>query len=107
MLKIYKTMVYFSDDTHGNIYKVDTIEYEGKYWLVPEWLESPQEGLTMPKRIILLETLQHQKNIGGAISDFVLNDGIPKAVFDGEQAGGIYIIIENPDIKIHSAGGVH
>lgn len=107
MLKIYKTMLFFSDDTQGNIYKVDTIEYKGKFWLVPEWIDMPQEGLTMPARIILLDILNHQNTIGSAIGDFVLSDGIPKAVFDGKQSGGQYVVIERPDIQIRSQGGLH
>jgi hypothetical protein len=106
-VKIYTTAVSFSDVADGGIFKCDTIEYQGKMWLVPEWLENPKAGWTMPARIILLESLPHQTTTGNAFGDFVLNQPIPKAVFNGQQSGGIYIVLERPDIKIKSLGGIH
>ena len=106
-MEILTTIIFFSDIPEGNIYKCDTIEYEGKMWLVPEWLDSPREGWRKPARIICLDVLPHQKSPGGP-SDFVLNGGIPKSVFDGQiptPPEDVYIVIECPDIKFPAIGG--
>jgi hypothetical protein len=98
---IFKTAVYFSDSPEGKIYRVDTIDYEGAFWLVPEWLDNPEEGWTMPARIICLDGLIHQETPPGAVFEFVLNTGIPKSVFDGQiPIGDKYVVIHRPNIKI-------
>jgi len=108
-MKIFKTMMSFSDVAEGIIYKMDTIEYQGKMWLVPEWLDSPLRGWRMPARIICLDVLPHQKTSGtNAPADFVLNHGIPKSVCDGQiqtQAEDLFVVIERPDIKFPAIGG--
>jgi len=38
----------------GELLEADTIEYEGKLWIVPEWLAGPTKGTEMPARIICL-----------------------------------------------------
>ena len=99
--------MFFSDVPDGIIYKVDTIEYEGKMWLVPEWLDNPRGGWRKPTRIICLDVLPHQKTPGGP-EDFVLNGGIPKSVFDGlipTPREEWYIVIESPDIQFPAIGG--
>ena len=102
-MKIFTTTVFFSDDTQGNIYTCDTIEYEGRMWLVPHWLESPSERMRMPVRIVLLDVLPHQKTPGSPFGDFVLNQGISKAVFEGRvlptPESGL-VVVESPKIKI-------
>mgnify|MGYP001579347307 FL=1 len=100
-------MIFFSDVDDGMIYKMDTIEYQGKMWLVPEWLDNALEGWRKPARIICLDALPHQKSSGGP-ADFVLNAGIPKSVCDGQiqtQPEDLYIVIERPDIKFPAIGG--
>jgi hypothetical protein len=96
-------MVFFSDVDEGTIWKMDTIEYKGKMWLVPEWTVDRLEGLTKPTRIICLDSLQHQKTPGGP-ADFVLNNGIPKSVVDTGQtpprSEDWLVVIENPDITV-------
>ncbi len=42
----------------------NALEYENKYWLVGGWLLNPVEKWMQPKRIISLETLSHQMNLG-------------------------------------------
>ena len=47
---------------------VDTIEYEGKFWLVPEWNDTQDGEWTKPTRIICLEGLPFEKsNLGGTL----------------------------------------
>lgn len=105
--KILKTLAFFSDIKNGIIYRVDTIEYKGTYWLVPGWLDNPAGGWRIPERIIRLDILPYQESPGGP-ADFVLNSGIPKSVFDGQiqpEQEGQYIVIERPDIRFPSIGG--
>ena len=102
-------MVAFSDGG-GEIYKADTIEHEGKMWLVPQWLEAPSEGWKIPERIVLLDSLPHQKTLGSSFGDFVLNSPIPKAVFDGpiqQLQGSGFVVVERPDIRIPIPRGIH
>jgi len=103
-------MVSYSDLDDGTIYKMDTIEYQGKMWLVPEWTVDRLEGLTRPTRIICLDLLPHQKITGeGVPADFVLSDGIPKSVCDGQiqtQQEYSFFVIENPDITVEPRGNV-
>ena len=99
-MKIYKTCYFFSDANDGTIWGCDTIEYEGSFWLVAYWLENKVQGLRKPGRLICIDTIRHQK-ANGKPWDFVLNVGIPKALFDGQippQSGDKFAVIENPDI---------
>lgn len=102
-MKIYKTLYAFTDAELGKIFKCDTIEFEGKFWLVPTWLENIAEGTIKPERIICLDYLPHKRTSSGSPADFILNRPIPKCVFDGEipaEATFRFDIIEHPDISI-------
>lgn len=104
---ILKTLVFFSDDQKGMIYWADTIQYGGRTWLVPGWLDNPKEGYRIPERIICMDVLRYEKTSWNR-ADFVLTSGIPKSVFDGQLPPELkdkYIIIEKPDIRIPSIGG--
>jgi hypothetical protein len=99
-MKILKTGV--GSDT-GTIYKCDTIEHEGKLWLVPQWLDVPAKGVRKPRRLIRMDSLPHQPMTNPAYGlDYILNDGIPKAVLEGtapsEQADE-FEIVDLPEIE--------
>lgn len=99
-MKILKTFVFFSDTAPSHIFSVDTIEYQGSFWLVPEWIDNPEQRWTMPARIICLDGLIHQRTSWES-GEFVLNGGIPKDVFDGQiPPGDKYVVIERPNIRI-------
>lgn len=88
---------------------MDTIEFEGKMWLVPEWLDNREEGFSHPTRIILLDNLPHQKS-ASPNEDFLLSDPLPKAVFDGHvppESEFDYVVLERPDIKLRDPRGLH
>ena len=108
-MKIYKAMV-FLDTPDGAIYQMDVIQHDGRFWLVPMWIESPSEGWKKPARIICLDTLKHQKSIGSPTADFVLNVPLSKAVCDGRflpLAKSEYITVEAPNIRIDIPKGIH
>jgi hypothetical protein len=74
-MKIFKAMVVSAD---GPLYQIDVIEHDKKLWLVPQWLDSPAEGVSRPARIIRMDTLPHQKNLPGSpYGDYVLNEPVP------------------------------
>ena len=96
-MKILKTMVTID----GMIESMDTIEHEGSFWLVPEWLDLPARGISMPRRIVSLATLRHERTNGNP--DFVVNDPVPRFVFDGEvpsQIKHMYIVRDLPEIRV-------
>jgi hypothetical protein len=99
-MNTFTTAVSFFGEDQVSPSKVDTIEHEGQFWLVPEWIVDSKTGTRMPARIILLDKSMHQKTTGHAFGDFVLNQLIPRAVFEGRQTGGPYTVVERPDIKI-------
>lgn len=108
-MKILKTLVGL--DSGGGLYHMETIEHQGKMWLVPGWLEAPSEGWKIPARIICLDPLPHQKlPQGDPYGDFVLNGPLHKSVCDGHTqltAGYAYVVIERPDIRIPIPRGIH
>jgi hypothetical protein len=100
-MKILKVVI---PSDGGKIYKCDAIEHEGKLWLVPQWLAVPAKGVTKPRRIIRMDSLQHQRMSNPAYGmDYILNGYMPKDVLDGratpEQARQ-YEIVELPEIEI-------
>ena len=110
-MKILKTLVFFSGDPElqGQICAMDTIEFEGKMWLVPEWLDNREEGFSYPARIILLDTLPHEKS-KSPLEDFLLTDPLPKAVFDGQvppESELDYVVVERPDIQVRDRRALH
>jgi hypothetical protein len=98
------------DEGPGTIFKVDVIEYLGAFWLVPEWLESPELKERRPTRIISLMTLPHQDIPNGQYPRFLVNVPVSKAVFEGrippERAKG-YIVIDRPDIRLPFGDGLN
>ena len=99
-MTILQTAMFVSGEGKAVIYLADTIEHEGKLWIVPTWLESPALPYKMPERIICLDNLPHQK---GPPHDFVLNYPIPKDVLYGQVPTKLkdkYIVIMRPDIKV-------
>ncbi|WP_157158778.1 hypothetical protein [Bradyrhizobium genomosp. III] len=60
---------------------MDVVEFDGQFWLVPEWFENISLGVMRPVRIISLATIRHTRSPGNP--EFVVEDPIPKSVFDG------------------------
>jgi hypothetical protein len=103
-----KTMVFFPDVVPGGTGQCDTIEYEGRFWLVPFWKNTPDGRWRSPARIIPLDQLAHQDVRGSPFGDFVLTEGIPKALFDGDASmrgvAATMGCIENPEIRLPTPG---
>lgn len=106
--KIYQTLMYYEDG--AGTFCIDTIEYDGKLWLVPEWLEAPTEGWKTPARIILLDSLDHQTESSGVPADYLLKSPMPRDVFEGripKGSEGEFVVIERPGVKIPIPRGIH
>jgi len=103
-MKVYITMVLLD----GGAYPFDTIEYDGGRWIVPEWLESPDEGWSMPERIIRVDLLPGRKAGAGSGVDFYISDPIPKTLLNGQippELEGRVVVIEHPNIRIYIQRG--
>lgn len=107
-MKIFKTAVQHLED--GSLSECDTIEYRGKLWLVPEWLEVPSRQKTIPTRIIGMDRALFLKPPPAYPVDFLLSCPMPKCVFDGQipiELEGKVVSIERPELEISAGGGLH
>ena len=101
-MKILRTMIGAGDES-GQILIMDTIVYEDKLWLVPEWLSPPDGGWQTPERIVCIHGLQYQDMSESQMpADYLLTYPVPKSVLDGETdtvEGRKYVVVERPDIR--------
>jgi hypothetical protein len=91
------------DDTDGVIHKCDAIEYDGKLWLVPHWLEVLQQRVSKPARMIRFDNQQHQDVRGSKFGDYVLSGPVPKVLLDRttpKQPVAGFEYVELPDVEI-------
>lgn len=95
------TLILSDDDgTNGAIHQMDVIEHNGSYWLVPEWLDNIDQGITMPVRIVLLDVIPHSKPDHPG-NPFVVSGPVPKSVFEGRcppELNNQYLVHEKPKI---------
>ncbi|OPY78174.1 MAG: hypothetical protein A4E65_02390 [Syntrophorhabdus sp. PtaU1.Bin153] len=103
-MKLLKTLVPIENE---GIFLIDTIEHEGRLWLVPEWIDDmPKGGLCRPARLISLTHLPHTPALGKA--DYVLNALLPRAVLGGHVPPGseqLYVVRELPGITVDIQDG--
>jgi hypothetical protein len=109
-MKIRKASLMIKDDdgVHYHV-TMDVIEYEGEFWLVPEWLDNQLQKATMPLRIISLRTMTHHQ-MAGMDPEFVVEWPVPKYVFDGRippEEASKYRVIESPGIRIQRDTNLH
>ena len=105
--EIKQTMIVLSGS--GGIMTCDTIFHEGKFWLVPEWLENHTESYRFPKRLISLDSFEYQKQ-GGHSYSFVINKPIPIEIYNGqteELKGKKYSVLSCPDIRFPLKNTMH
>jgi hypothetical protein len=99
-MQLLKTKMTLDDKSE---HLVDTIEYEGKTWIIPHWFENTVRGTKIPTRIVAIDALPHKKNPSGSPDgDFVVTAPFPKAVFDGyasEEMKTQFDVIDRPSLK--------
>jgi hypothetical protein len=97
-MAVRKTQYIREDD--GMQFIADTIEYERKLWLVPEWLVGPTEGTLCPARIICLTGLPLGKSGTHQNVDLILGVPLSKDVLEGRKESQNPRVIERPDIVL-------
>ncbi len=99
-MRILKTLVLVGPNS-GEMMEADTIEHEGKLWLVPTWIVSQDRQWLMPARIIRMDVLDHKPMHSHGV-DYLLTSAIPKEVLSGQshsESGVDYEVIESPPIR--------
>jgi len=97
-MTITKTLALVVGESQPRVF--DTVEYEGKLWLVPAWISSPIPGTAKPLRIICLDGLPMQPPyIGQGYPDHdrVLVPPLGKGTLEGETIQGP-VVVEKPDM---------
>jgi hypothetical protein len=95
-MKILKTLVKCAED--GSLIIADTIEYEGRLWIVPAWLAGPTKGTEMPARIICVDDLPTTKPDPKYRVDLALKGPLTKDTLEGRSVPQGLVVIERPDI---------
>lgn len=98
-MTILKTL-YFSDSAPRDLLSCDTIKWQGKFWLVPSWLENLSTGRMRPLRIIALDSFGYRILPQGSPEAFAIDTQVPKCVFDGQSPPGTtFEIVESPEVE--------
>ena len=89
-MDIFKTRLFFEGHDEGHSFLVETISISGQWWLVSSWLVSNTTGERVPERLVRLSGLRFEE-VNEPKYRFLLNNSIPKSVFDGKAQEG-YVI---------------
>lgn len=101
-MKVLKTLVQIQET--GALAACDTIEHEGKLWLVTSWIAGPAPGTERPERIICvsgLPLIRPGPRYRGI--DWVLGSPMPTAVLQGLEKPQSLAVVDLPEI-IRSVG---
>jgi hypothetical protein len=84
---------------------IDVIQYQKKFWLVPEWLDSADGQWCTPRRIICADRLRHYdpRAIGTEAADFALDETLTEDLLNGTSISGKtskYQIINAPGCRV-------
>jgi hypothetical protein len=77
----------------------DAVFHEGKYWLVPEWLEDNESGSRVPARLVCISNLRHQVHLDSEVHQLTVNEPVPREILDGtaeKDKLGKFLVAENP-----------
>ena len=99
MLPIIMSATVRVDDTIGTM---TAIEYQGKLWLVPAWLESRSLKISKPERMIRFDNLHHLKTPNDE-TQFFVSEQLTVSLVDGETTEGFEVLVE-PDIEFPFRG---
>jgi hypothetical protein len=95
-MEVFKTYLFFEGFDEGHPHLVETIFHEGAWWLVGSWLQHHATQTRVPERIVRLTGLQFEE-VQGQPYRFLLNNGLPKPVLDGEARAG-YVVAMYPGL---------
>jgi hypothetical protein len=82
----------------GELLVIDAIDYEGTFWLAPQWIPGPEVGCERPRRLICLDNLLTVKVDGRHGADLELVTPLSKKFLDGREAMEGVSVINNPKI---------
>jgi hypothetical protein len=103
--EIYKALVGLDD---GTVTHCDAVEYDDTIWLVPHWIDVPEEGFRRPERLIRLDQFEHQVFPEPSPIGIAVNEPIPRALYSGELTKELkekYIVYDRPDFRFNPAEG--
>ena len=104
-MRRFATMIFVEGSS--SIGRCDGIEHEGRDWLVPSWLDTPDGQWTTPERIIPLDHLPLVQKSDFAWARYVVGAAIPKALISGlisPQVADRYGVILHPSLRIRFVG---
>jgi hypothetical protein len=103
MTEVLKALVFYADGKSAPI-NVPAIEYEGRVWLAPHWIETPEPGVRAPKHIIPIDLFQGQKvDPPQPGLQYVVNAGLPRQLLDEEiptELKNKFQIVDRPNVKV-------
>jgi len=107
-MAVFKAMVPMED----GLYRMDVVEHDSMFWLVPAWIDTPRKGWSRPVRLVCLSLLPHQDLRSDPHNRFVVNCPVPRSVLSGPippQIAAQYVVIDLPDLEFetHASGPVH
>ena len=77
----------------SSVLTVDGLSYDNKLWLVPNWLDYPQEGMSRPERMIRFDNLPLDQLEENSLYDFLLQEPVPRDVLDGKTTLGFEVLL--------------
>jgi len=98
MGKIYRAVLI----SGPSILQMETIEHDGRFWLVPDWIVSRDQKLMKPLRIISLATIPHTDlGEGQRGHRFVVHGPVRQSTLRGHpppEEANLFEIVESPEI---------
>jgi len=105
--RIQKGYVNADEENVRSMLYMDVIEYQGKLWFVPEWLDSPNEQWTTPRRLVRgLQRGEEWPSGNPPVAPFP----VPRSVFEGHIPSShkdTVFVIERPDIRFDRPRDLH
>jgi hypothetical protein len=104
-MRIEKIWVAFRGEPNSSALLCDSIEHEGKRWIVPKWLDRADIGKSRPVRIICLDGFLRYTSGGPHQADFQLLEPLSRDVYEGRdplELGGQKAVIEFPPLEIQN-----
>jgi hypothetical protein len=103
MAEVFRALVFYADGKSAPV-TVPAIEYEGRVWLAPHWIETQEQGVRIPKHIIPIDLFRGQKvDPPQPGMDFVVNAGLLRQLLDEEiptELKNKLEIVDRPNVKV-------
>ena len=91
-------IIAFGQKNH-EVRHADVIEHNGRFWLVPEWLDDKAKGISKPVRMVQINPLRHSRC--ARTPEFVIEDPIPAEVlFEPRKPNSGYITLDDPPVNV-------